>query len=215
MNLDKVFTQIAPSWYNYRHHTIFRSELEELAQQWKSGKLLNLGCGHGADFIPFKDNFELHGMDFSLGMLKQAKRYSAKFKFPADLTASDLTALPYVNESFPYAIAVATYHHLPSNLQLPALLELKRILKPGGIAFITVWNRWQKRFWFKKELLVPWKTKEKTFHRYYNLFSYGDASKLARQAGFNILSIKPESTYNSKCRHLSKNICLTLEKPRP
>ena len=47
-NLREVFNRIAPGWYNYRHWTIFRHELEELAQEWGQGKLLNLGCGHGA-----------------------------------------------------------------------------------------------------------------------------------------------------------------------
>ena len=56
-----VFDQIAPGWYHFRHHSIFTSELNALAERWQKGRLLNLGCGHGADFIPFKDSFELYG----------------------------------------------------------------------------------------------------------------------------------------------------------
>ena len=39
-NLQDVYNRIAPGWYNRRHWTIFRPELEALAQEWKQGKLL-------------------------------------------------------------------------------------------------------------------------------------------------------------------------------
>ena len=66
----EVFDQMAPGWYNFRHYSIFIPELEMLAKRWQKGKLLNLGSGHGADFLPFKDNFELYGVDFSGEMIK-------------------------------------------------------------------------------------------------------------------------------------------------
>ena len=75
-NLRDVFNQIAPGWYNYRHWTIFRTELEALAKEWGQGKLLNLGCGHGADFLPFTKSFELYGVDFSDEMIRLARKYS-------------------------------------------------------------------------------------------------------------------------------------------
>ncbi len=110
--LKEVFDHIAPSWYNYRHRSIFKAELEELAAIWKQGKLLNLGCGHGADFPPFKDNFELYGVDFSTGMLKLAKKYAAKFKYDVSLVQADIRHLPYADNAFDWAIAAATYHHI-------------------------------------------------------------------------------------------------------
>jgi ubiquinone/menaquinone biosynthesis C-methylase UbiE len=77
----EVFDQMAPGWYNFRHHSIFRPELEMLAQRWQKGRLLNVGSGHGPDFIPFKDSFEMSGVDFSGEMIKMARRYSHKFGF--------------------------------------------------------------------------------------------------------------------------------------
>ena len=61
----EVFDRMAPGWYGFRHHSIFRPELETLAKRWQKGRLLNIGSGHGPDFLPFKDNFELYGLDFS------------------------------------------------------------------------------------------------------------------------------------------------------
>ena len=72
----EVFDEIAPGWYNFRHWSIFRNELESLAARWREGRLLNLGCAHGPDFLPFRDGFELYGVDFSLGMLELARKYA-------------------------------------------------------------------------------------------------------------------------------------------
>ena len=74
-----IFNQIAAGWYNFRHRSIFRTELEELVQRWQQGRLLNIGCAHGPDFLPFRNSFELYGLDFSNEMLKLAQKYSKKY----------------------------------------------------------------------------------------------------------------------------------------
>ena len=210
----EIFNQIAPGWYNFRHWSIFRNELESLAQRWRQGKLLNIGCAHGPDFLPFRQDFELYGVDFSMEMLKFALRYSRKFKFAVNLCEADVRCLPYPDETFDWAISVATYHHVKGKEErLKALEELRRVLKPGGEAFITVWNRWQPGFWFRrKEIAVPWRTKNKTFYRYYYLFSYPELEELTRKAGFEILKSFPESSYRLPPKFFSRNICLLVRK---
>ena len=209
-----VFDQIAPGWYNFRHWSIFTRELEALAKRWRKGRLLNLGCAHGPDFLPFREGFELYGVDFSLEMLRFARKYSQKFNFTVNLSLADVGHLPFADQSFDWAIAVATYHHVKGRqAQQTALGELRRVLKPGGEALITVWNRWQPRFWFKpKEVTVPWRTRGKTLERYYYLFSYRELEKLARQAGFTVIKSFPESSYHYPLKYFSRNICLLVRK---
>ncbi len=212
-NNKNIFDQIAPSWYNFRHWSIFRSELEALARRWQKGKLLNLGCAHGPDFLPFKDGFELYGVDFSAEMLKFAIEYSQKFGFVANLSLADIRHLPYSDQTFDWAISVATYHHIRGGEQQAALDELKRVLKPGAEAFITVWNRWQPKFWFKpKELRVPWRKRGKTLYRYHYLLSYPELERLVKRAGFEVLKSFPESAYRFPVKFFSRNICLLVRK---
>jgi len=210
----EVFDQIAPGWYGFRHWTIFRTELEAIAQRWQRGRLLNIGCAHGPDFLPFRQNFELYGLDFSTEMLNLARKYSQKFNFAVNLVLADVSYLPFTDSTFDWAISVATYHHVKGNeARETALTELRRILKPGGEAFITIWNHWQPRFWLSgREVAVPWRTKEKTLLRYYYLFSYGEMEKLARQAGLKVLRSFPESSYHLPVRYFSRNICLLVKK---
>jgi tRNA (uracil-5-)-methyltransferase TRM9 len=212
----EIYDSIAESWYGYRHHTRFKNELDGLARRWQQGKLLNLGCGHGPDFLPFKDGFELHGMDFSVSMINQALRYARKYNFQPGLMVADLSYLPYKDNSFDCAISVAAYHHIKEkNSRLRALAELKRVLKPGAEAFITVWNRAQPKFWFKgRETLVDWNTKDEVYRRYYYLYTYGEIESDVRKSGFEIMSAGPEKSYSFPLKYFSRNICLLVKKPR-
>jgi len=209
-----IFNQIAPSWYNFRHWSRFRSELGTLASKWQKGKLLNVGCAHGADFLPFVQTFELYGVDFSGEMLKYARKYSEKFNFAVNLSLADVRHLPYADQSFDWAISVATYHHVRSREERGAALdELRRVLTPGGEAFITVWNRWQPGFWFnRREMAVPWRKKGQTLYRYYYLFSYSELKKLVKKAGFEIIRSFPESSYHFPIKFFSRNICLLVRR---
>jgi SAM-dependent methyltransferase len=209
-----IFNQIAPGWYNLRHWSIFRSELEVLAQRWQQGNLLNIGCAHGPDFLPFRENFRLYGIDFSGEMLKFAQKYAGKFDFTVNLLLADAGYLPFGDEAFDWAISVATYHHIRGKEKRQAALsELRRVLKPGGEAFITVWNHWQPRFWFSgREVAVPWRTKDEILERYYYLFSYRELERLVKQAGLQVLESFPESSYHYPIKFFSRNICLLVGK---
>ena len=209
-----IFNEIATGWYNFRHRTIFRAELEWLAKRWQSGKLLNVGCAHGPDFVPFKKGFELYGIDFAPNMLELARKYAQKFKFEVELREADARDLPYEDETFDHAISVATYHHI-SDIEdrLQAFRELRRVLKPGAEAFITVWNRWQPRFWFKpRNVMVPWRSKEKTLYRYYYLFSFRELENMVKKAGFTVLESFPESRYRFPLKTFARNACVLVKK---
>ena len=209
-----VFDEIAESWYRVRHWPLLRVELEELAQRWRSGRLLNVGCAHGPDFLPFKESFALWGVDSSLAMLKQGVRYSAKFKFYVNLIVSDALSLPFPDNTFDWAISVATYHHIKGKSEREkAFSELKRVLKPGGEAFLTLWNHGQPRFWLKsREQEIPWKLRDKTVYRYYHLFSYGELKRLLTKVGFEVITMSPEKSYHFPLKSFSQNICVLVRR---
>ncbi len=210
----ETYNKIASSWYNYKHHSRFVAELEELAKRWSKGKLLNVGCAHGSDFPPFKKSFELYGVDYAAEMLKLAEKYAKKHQYKVKLQEADACDMPYSNDFFDCAVAIAIYHHIEDKAgRLQGLKELYRVLKPGGEAFITVWNKWQPRHWFKKKnSIVFWNTKDKKLYRYYYLFTYGEFEKLAREAGFEIIKSLPEYKYKFPVKVFSRNICLLVRK---
>jgi len=212
--ISNTYDDIAESWYRLRHRTRFRTELQYLAGRWGQGRLLNVGCAHGPDFIPFSSRFEMWGLDSSAQMIRMAVKYAEKHNTSPNLLVADAVQLPFCNCAFDYVIAVAAYHHIP-NIQSRAIAfrELKRVLKPGGEAFITVWNRWQSIFLGKgKEVCVPWKTKEKEILRYYYLFTYFEIEKALRKVGFKVLATRPETGYRLPLKYFSRNICVLVKR---
>jgi ubiquinone/menaquinone biosynthesis C-methylase UbiE len=209
-----TFDRIAAGWYGFRHHTIFKAELSELAIGWQSGRLLNLGCGHGADFLPFKDCFKLFGIDISSEMLKYAEKYARKHGFSVELNQADMRSLPFPDASFDFAIAVASLHHIDNRAgRIQALTELRRVLKPGSEAFITIWNARQPRFWFKRrDILIPWRAGNEIIQRFYHLYTYGEIEKELKTSGFTIIQSRPESRYRFPVKYFSRNICLLIRK---
>ena len=207
------YDEIAESWYRLRHWTRFKPELDEMASRWGSGKLLNVGCAHGPDFLPFKDQFELWGLDSSGSMINMAVKYAGKFNLDVKLLVADAVGLPFKDSVFGYAISVAAYHHIKGKKeQRIAFSELRRVLKPSAEAFITVWNRWQREFWNKgKEVMVPWKTNAGEIMRYYYLFTYPEIEYQLKSAGFKVLKAYPESGYKRKLKYFSRNICLLVK----
>jgi tRNA (uracil-5-)-methyltransferase TRM9 len=206
----EVFDEIAESWYRVRHWPLLREELDRIAARWQCGKLLNIGCAHGPDFLPFSHGFDLWGIDISPAMLRLGLRYARKVGLYVNLTAGDALSLPFRSNTFDWAISVAAYHHIRGGDQREkAFKELKRVIKPGGEIFLTVWNYGQPGFWFKpKEQQIAWRLKERKVYRYYHLFSYGELRGLLTRSGWQVISMSPEESYRFPIKNFSRNICV-------
>lgn len=203
------YDEVADSWYNIRHWSLFGDELEELSEMWEGGRLLNIGCAHGSDFLPFdKQRFDLHGLDVSTELLKKAKDYSSKFNISPKLTAGDMRKLPFKEDSFDHVICVASLHHLLEREErIQALREIKRVLKEGQQAFITVWNKRQKKFIMKdKTIEKTWDYKGKELMRKYYLYTYRELREDLSEAGFEVVELYPEKSYRFPFKLFSKNI---------
>ncbi len=204
---------VAEGWNNYRQKPFFPEWFDFLIKRWKPGTILDLGCGNGRNMKPFKGKFKLIGIDYSREMVKKAKEFAKKKKIDAEFILSDVRYLPLENAKTEYAIAIAVYHNLyPEELE-NALKELHRVLAPGGEAFVTVWNRMQKRFLFKtSDQKIPWTRRKdnKVFYRYYHIYTRGKMRRIIKKAGFEIVMEGSEGSFKKKI--FSKNICLLVKK---
>ncbi|MEK6826367.1 MAG: class I SAM-dependent methyltransferase, partial [Nanoarchaeota archaeon] len=152
--------------------------------------ILEIGCGNARNLIPFaKNGFECYGVDFSKNMLKKAKEYVQKNNVKIKLIRADMLRLPFKDREFDYVLSVASLHHVTDDKDSKkALSEMNRVLKKKGILLLTVWNKLQLRFLFRrKNIRMPWKIGDKVYFRNVHLFDYFELKKFVRKTGFGIL----------------------------
>ncbi len=78
--IKEVYNSIAEGFYNLRQHPI-TPEVAKIAEEWKPGKLLDIGCGIGNSMPLFlQKGFDCAGIDFSSKMIKNAKSFAEKNK---------------------------------------------------------------------------------------------------------------------------------------
>jgi SAM-dependent methyltransferase len=184
-------------------------------------KVLDLGCGNGRLLDLFKKkNIIYTGVDNSEKLIEIAKKINPG----ANFFVADSLNLPFQDNYFDKIFCIAVLHHIPSvNLRRQFIKEAKRVLRPGGIFIITVWNLWPKCDTFKKiikfsilkilrkkkldfkDIFVPWQNR---INRYIHCFTKRELNKLIREAG---LKVKESGIFKRK-ETKNYNIYLVAEK---
>lgn len=121
-----------------------------LADFCTQGKLLDIACGRG-EFVALAAyaGMEAFGVDYSEDALAFAERVKRahEARLPAggriELKQGDATALPFGDDTFDRVTMLDIIEHLtPAQLAI-MLGEVRRVLKPDGVAVIhTLPNRW-------------------------------------------------------------------------
>jgi ubiquinone/menaquinone biosynthesis C-methylase UbiE len=96
------------------------------------GRLLDAGVGTGRNFSSYPAGAEVIGVDLSPAMLMRAERRRAALGGRVVLRRMDVTALEFADENFDAVVATFLFCVLPPQQQRPALLELMRVIRPGG-----------------------------------------------------------------------------------
>jgi len=106
-----------------------------------SGRLLDAGVGTGRNFPFYPPAAEVIGIDLSPAMLARAERRRGSAAAPVELRQLDVTRLDYPDRYFDAAVATFLFCTLPDELQVPALKELGRVVKAGGLIRLLEYTR--------------------------------------------------------------------------
>lgn len=184
MKQQQVWENIAEEWNRFK--TIPAEHVLDFLKG-KKGNILDLGSGSGRHLRKIPRG-KMYLIDFSEKMIKLAKKKAKKNKIKAEFFISDIARkkLPFEDNFFDSALAIAFFHCLKPKSQKKVAKELFRVLKKGAEAEITVWNKNSKKFKNSpKERHVKWLDKGA---RYYYLFEPEEIYRLFRQTGFKIVS---------------------------
>ena len=106
-------------------------------------KLIDVGCGAmrgGIHFVNYLDKGNYFGLDINASLIDAAKvelnSYNLIHKSP-NLLVNDTFEFSLFNTKFDFAIAVSVFTHLFMNNILRCLVEINRVLSPGGRFYAT------------------------------------------------------------------------------
>jgi len=107
--------------------------LRPLMFQNLDGRVLDAGVGTGRNCAFYPPDAIVSGIDTSLAMLERAHGRCPILSTAGRLYQMDVTELEFPTGSFDAAVATFLFCVLPHELQVPALRELGRVVKPGGL----------------------------------------------------------------------------------
>jgi alkylated DNA repair protein alkB family protein 8 len=134
------------------------------------------------------------GIDVSTRLLsigKKAASSSPSFH-SIDWLGAEATALPFDDATFDAALCIAVLHHIPTRRErVLALTEMRRVLRPGNPAFLSVWSLddpyLEKTLGGrpkKPDVEIPWRLPDgTTVPRPYHLFREGELEGLIIESG--------------------------------
>lgn len=103
--------------------------------------ILDFGCGVGSSYPFFRKYFphaQLTGLDVSEKSLSIAKERFGDGSW----IHFDGNRFPFDDGTFDIAFVACVFHHIPPDLHIQVLLELRRVLRKGGMLFIFEHNPW-------------------------------------------------------------------------
>lgn len=97
-----------------------------------TGLVLDAGSGTGRNMSFYPPHAKVIGIDLSPAMLDQAKKRRDRLGLDTPLAAMDIRRTAFPDRTFDAVVASFLFCVLENEQQLPALLEIKRICKPGA-----------------------------------------------------------------------------------
>jgi len=196
----EIYNSISNHFDNTRHY-IWPSVKEFIESLPKYSYIGDIGCGNGKN-MEFLSNYHYFlGIDFSIKFLDICN------KKKLEIFASNNYKLPLIDNTFDHCMSIAVIHHLSTEeSRIKCINELLRVTKPNGLIMIQVWafeREYNKKF-ETQEAMVPWKTKQKTYYRYYYLCKENELERLIAKSKYKSTIIKSYKERDNYIAILSK-----------
>lgn len=178
-----TYNKTARRWDESKQLFFWKDKFDEFGGLMRGKRVIDLGCGTGKDAHLFIDaGFDYVGIDLSEGMLEVAKERNPK----ANFQLMDLYHLDFPSHSFDGFWADTSLLHVPKQDIAAVLKSIKKLLKVGGVGFISM------KEWGDKGDVVDGIAHELRFNmefdRYFALYTLDEFSQVLEKAGFTLLN---------------------------
>jgi ubiquinone/menaquinone biosynthesis C-methylase UbiE/uncharacterized protein YbaR (Trm112 family) len=105
--------------------------------------ILELGCGTGmtVEWLCKSTSHRIYALDFSSTFLGLVGERTAAFSNRPSLMLANAIELPFADESFDVIYATRFVHQFPHCDKLQLASEIRRVLRPGGLALLEFYSR--------------------------------------------------------------------------
>ena len=110
-----------------------RPLVEDAVRGKPSPRILDCGCGTGANLVMLKEFGKAFGFDLSWHGLQFARDYGQ-----ARIAHASITQIPFTSQSFDLVTAFDVLYSLTEEQEAAALDEVARVLRPGGTLIVNV-----------------------------------------------------------------------------
>lgn len=108
--------------------------------------VLDVGCGQGIDLCEYaRVGANATGVDLTPRHVQLARKHLVELGLEARVEEADAERLPFADASFDRVSSNGVLHHTPD--LAAALSEIRRVLRPGGVATVIVYNRDSFHYW--------------------------------------------------------------------
>ena len=137
------YSKESDPWFRYNNTRYRLNHALNLLRRSAKGRVVDLGCGAGYSLLPLKNlGFaDVIGVDISDAMVAQARRVLADADNPENISIlqGDVRSLDMIpDQSVDACMALGVIEYLNDDDSL--MSEIRRILKPGGLAVIQTRN---------------------------------------------------------------------------
>jgi ubiquinone/menaquinone biosynthesis C-methylase UbiE len=135
---DDYFDEIESRRYNAHYNLV--DLFDSLRGTGKGKKLLEVGCGIGVDSIQLAQcGFDVTAVDLTENALLVAKEFAARRGVSIDFRLANAEKLEFPDAEFDAVYSFGVLHHTPDIAA--AVGEVRRVLKPGGTAYVMLYHR--------------------------------------------------------------------------
>lgn len=173
---------------------IWRDEFEYFKKLIKGKKVIDIGCGHGREAVLFlASGFDYIGIDASKNMLIEARKTVKGGKF----ILMDFYNLEFPDLTFDGFWAASSLLHVPRSKIGRVLKSVHKIIKDGGVGFISLKER---------KNLDEGTIKEDQYggvERFFAFYGLDEFSGILEESGFGIIkSYRLKQRTNGKTKDM-------------